>query len=73
MPSAHFRELAVFVGSGTVEAGCKGVVAHRLKQSGMRRSVRGSDAIISLSYREAAGPSLWDQIWQWHHFQTTVA
>ena len=73
MRYAHFRELGVFVGSGTVEAGCKSVVAHRLKQSGMRWSVRGSAAILSLRCQEAAGPSRWDQVWQWFHFQTTVA
>ncbi len=73
MRYARFRELGVFVGSGAVEAAYKSVVAHRLKQSGMRWSVRGSAAILSLRCQEAAGPSRWDQIWQCLHFQTNVA
>jgi hypothetical protein len=37
-----------FVGSGVVEAGCRTVIGQRLKQSGMRWSVRGANAIIAL-------------------------
>ena len=48
MRYAHFRELGIFVASGAVEAGCKAVVAQRLKLSGMRWSVRGAAAIITL-------------------------
>ena len=36
MRYARFRSQGLFVGSGVVEAGCKTVVGHRLKQSGMR-------------------------------------
>ena len=36
MRYAHFREDGMFLGSGTVEAGCKTVVGQRLKLSGMR-------------------------------------
>jgi len=31
-----------------VEAGCKTIIGHRLKQSGMEWSTRGANAIISL-------------------------
>ncbi len=43
-----FREQGLFVGSGVIEAGCKTVIASRMKQSGMEWSVRGANAIISL-------------------------
>lgn len=43
-----FREQGLFVGSGVIEAGCKTVIASRLKHSGMEWSVRGANSIISL-------------------------
>jgi hypothetical protein len=48
MRYAQFRARGLFVGSGVVEAGCKSLIGHRLKQSGMEWSVRGANAIISL-------------------------
>jgi len=45
---AQYREKKFFVGSGVVEAGCRTVIGERLKQSGMRWSVRGANAIIAL-------------------------
>ena len=48
MRYAEFREMKFFVGSGVVEAGCRTVIGQRLKQSGMRWSVRGANAIIAL-------------------------
>ncbi|MBI2365926.1 MAG: hypothetical protein HYV01_13115 [Deltaproteobacteria bacterium] len=39
---------SLFVGSGVVEAGCKTVIGHRLKQSGMQWTVRGANDIIAL-------------------------
>ena len=45
---AEYRERKFFVGSGVVEAGCRTVIGQRLKQSGMRWSVRGANAIIAL-------------------------
>ena len=44
----QFRRQHLFVGSGVIEAGCKTVVASRLKQSGMFWSVRGANAILAL-------------------------
>lgn len=50
-----FRQAGLFIGSGVIEAGCKSVIAQRLKQSGMRWSVRGADSIISLRCRIKSG------------------
>jgi hypothetical protein len=44
----EFRKLGLFVGSGVVEAGCKTVIASRLKRSGMFWTVAGANAIIAL-------------------------
>jgi hypothetical protein len=43
-----FRRQGLFVGSGVVEAGCKTLIAARLKRSGMFWTVRGANAIIAL-------------------------
>jgi hypothetical protein len=48
MRYAEYRAKDFFVGSGVVEAGCRTVIGERLKQSGMRWSVRGANAIIAL-------------------------
>lgn len=67
MRYTHFRELGLCVGSDAVEAGRKAEVAHRLKQSGMRWTVRGSAAMLSLRCQQAARPSrpsCWDLVWQ---------
>jgi len=43
-----FRRQHLFVGSGVIEAGCKTVVACRLKRSGMFWTVWGANAILAL-------------------------
>jgi hypothetical protein len=43
-----FRRQHLFIGSGVIEAGCKTVVAFRLKRSGMFWTVRGANAILAL-------------------------
>ena len=43
-----FRKHHLFVGSGVIEAGCKTVVGHRLKQSGMFWTVNGANSILAL-------------------------
>jgi hypothetical protein len=43
-----FRRQHLFVGSGVIEAGCKTVVASRLKRSGMFWTVHGANAILAL-------------------------
>lgn len=54
MRYARFRRLGMFVGSGTVEAGCKAVVGQRLKLSGMRWSGPGATSIITLRCQNAS-------------------
>jgi hypothetical protein len=44
----RFRKQHLFVGSGVIEAGCKTVIGHRLKQSGMFWTVHGANAILAL-------------------------
>ena len=73
MRYSYFRGLGIFVGSGAVEAGCRTVVAQRMKLSGMRWSVRGAAAIVSLRAQASSGPTRWQEIWQWLPYQTTVA
>jgi hypothetical protein len=43
-----FRKQHLFVGSGLIEAGCKTVIGHRLKQSGMFWTVNGANSILAL-------------------------
>ena len=44
----EFRRQGLFIGSGVIEAGCRTVIASRLKRSGMFWSVRGANAITAL-------------------------
>jgi hypothetical protein len=67
----HFRSLGMFVGSGTVEAGCKAVIGQRLKLSGMRWSVPGATSITTLRCQDAS--NRWEEIWQRPHNQTPGA
>ena len=48
MNHPKFRKQHLFVGSGVIEAGCKTVIAHRFKQSGMFWTVRGANAVLAL-------------------------
>jgi hypothetical protein len=66
-----FRSRGLFVGSGVVEAGCKAVIGQRLKQSGMRWTIAGADAIIALRCHEAS--SQWEAICHPPHNQTGAA
>jgi len=43
-----FRKQHLFVGSGVIEAGCKTVIGHRLKQSGMFWTLKGANSILAL-------------------------
>ncbi len=62
MRYGHFRSQGLFVGSGVVEAGCKTIIGLRLKQSGMRWTVRGANAIIALRCAELSGR--WEEFWE---------
>jgi hypothetical protein len=62
-----FRELGMFIGSGTVEAGCKTLIGQRLKLSGMRWNIPGATGIITLRCHRAS--NRWDHIWPHPHNQ----
>ena len=62
MRYGYFRSQGFFVGSGVMEAGCKTIVGQRLKQSGMRWTVRGANAIIALRCCEQGGR--WEEFWE---------
>jgi hypothetical protein len=57
-----FRRQHLFVGSGVIEAGCKTVIASRLKRSGMFWTVRGANAILALrcSYLNGCFEDYWE-------------
>ncbi len=72
MRYAYFRDHGMFIGSGTVEAGCKAVIGQRLKLSGMRWNIPGATGILTLRCQHASGR--WEQIWTHPNNQTlTVA
>jgi len=62
MRYAEFRKRGLFVGSGVVEAGCRTVVAQRLKQSGMHWTVKGAENIIAL--RCSILSNRWEDFWE---------
>jgi hypothetical protein len=51
----QFRKQHLFVGSGVIEAGCKTVIGHRLKQSGMFWTLRGANSILALRCSQLNG------------------
>ena len=53
-----FREAGYPIGSGTVESACKHVVQQRLKQSGMRWSRLGAQAMLALRSTLLSQPNL---------------
>jgi hypothetical protein len=58
----YFRSRGLFVGSGVIEAGCKNVVGHRLKQSGMHWTIQSANDILSL--RCLFLGNQWDDFWE---------
>ncbi|QDU53871.1 ISKra4 family transposase [Aeoliella mucimassa] len=52
------------IGSGPVESACKTVVAGRLKQSGMRWSQHGSNAVCHLRALYLSQRGCWEDYWQ---------
>ena len=62
MRYAEFRRRGLFVGSGVVEAGCKTIMGQRLKQSGMRWTVRGANAVIALRCWQVS--NRWEEFWE---------
>ena len=62
MDYPRFRAMGLVVASGVVEGGCKNIVASRLKQGGMRWTVKGANAIIAL--RCAVESNRFDDFWE---------
>ena len=60
-----FRRQHLFVGSGVVEAGCKTIIASRLKRSGMFWTLRGANAIIALRCNRLSGK--FEDYWESRH------
>jgi hypothetical protein len=71
MHYAWYRQHGLFVGSGTVEAGCKSVIGQRLKLSGMRWTEHGATGILTLRCQEAS--NRWDEIWPQSRDHTRAA
>jgi hypothetical protein len=71
MHYAWYRGHGLFIGSGTVEAGCKSVVGQRLKLSGMRWTEHGATGILTLRCQEAS--NRWDETWPQPRDQTQAA
>lgn len=61
MRYSEFRKRGLFVGSGVVEAGCKTVMGRRLKQSGMKWTIKGANSIIALRCCQMSGR--WEEYW----------
>jgi len=57
-----YKDLGLPIGSGVVEAACKTLVSERLKQSGMRWSIRGGQAILTL--RSLLQSDRWENAWR---------
>lgn len=59
----QYRARGLFIGSGVIEAGCKHLIGHRLKQSGMEWTLRGANAIIALRCAILSGrfEDFWEQ------------
>jgi hypothetical protein len=67
MRYARFKALGMFVGSGTIEAGCKTIAGQRCKLSGMRWTENGATAILTLRCLESS--NRWEEIWPQPHNQ----
>ena len=62
------------IGSGVVEAACKTLVSQRLKQSGMRWSERGGQAILNLRGWAQSGrfDAAWAELAATYQMEVTV-
>ena len=58
----EFRGQGLCIGSGVVEAGCKVVIATRLKRAGMHWTLAGANAIIALRACKLSGR--FEDFWQ---------
>ena len=71
MRYARFKALGMFVGSGTIEAGCKTIAGQRCKLSGMRWTEDGATGILTLRCLESS--NRWEEIWPQPHNQAHAA
>lgn len=55
MDYPRYRQMGLQIGSGTIESGCKHVIAHRLRQAGMRWTLEGAQAVAKLRARLKSG------------------
>ena len=55
-----FRKQHLFIGSDVIEAGCKTVIGHRLKQSGMFWSVANSILALRCSHLNGCFEDYWE-------------
>lgn len=62
MEYVAYKQRSFPIGSGVVEAACKTLVAERLKQSGMRWTIRGGQAILTL--RSLMQSNRWENAWK---------
>jgi len=65
MDYPRYRSLGLPIGSGNVESGCKNIVGARCKQSGMRWTEEGAQAIVFLPAELFSGR--WDEAWELAH------
>lgn len=65
MDYAGWQQKGQPIGSGVTEAACKTLIKQRMCQSGMRWSIKASDALISLRALYLT-PSRWAHFWQQH-------
>ena len=56
---SEYKKRGWFVGSGAIESANKTIVQRRLKQAGMRWSVSGAQALLTLRCKDESG--LWDR------------
>ena len=66
-----FRAAGLQIGSGVVEAACRSVVGARLKQSGMRWTKDGADAVLAL--RACLLGGRYEDFWAWRSEQPPIA
>lgn len=59
----RYRKMGLFTGSGVMEAGCRSVVAQRLKLSGMHWTLDGANSICML--RCLFFSHRWEDFWQY--------
>jgi hypothetical protein len=69
MDYAGWQKRKLPIGSGVTEAACKTLIKQRMCQSGMRWSIKASDALISLRALYLT-PSRWDHFWLTHGSRT---